>query len=245
MKWVFLSPHPDDIALSCGGLVWELAQSGETAGVWTVCAGDPPPGELSGFAKELHERWETGVQAAAERRGEDAAACRAMGAEYHPMDLPDCVYRRGPDGAWLYPTVMDIFGSLHPGEAELAERIASELEVGLEDGSQVVCPLALGNHVDHQLVRQAAERLGRPTWYYADYPYVLQAPEQLQAATGSGWSAQIFRVSPAGLEAWGRSVAAHASQISTFWPDLEAMQKALREYWQPWQGVQLWRRTRG
>jgi hypothetical protein len=49
---------------------------------------------------------------------------------------------------------------------------------------QLVCPLTLGNHVDHQLVRQAAERIGRPLCYYADLPYGLKnerLPENLVA----------------------------------------------------------------
>jgi LmbE family N-acetylglucosaminyl deacetylase len=206
-----------------------------------VCAADPPDGELSEFAAELHARWETGAQAGEQRRREDAASCREMGAAPRHFAVQDCVYRRDPQGGWLYPTVMHIFGELHPEDEALTGALAREMEAGLPAGAQVVCPLGLGNHVDHQLTRRAAERLGLPLWYYADYPYVLQNPEQLAALPAAGWSAHVFPVSQAGLEAWGRSIAAHASQLSTFWPDLASMRSFLQAYWQPFEGVQLWR----
>ncbi|MBN2499463.1 MAG: PIG-L family deacetylase, partial [Anaerolineales bacterium] len=58
LKLIYLSPHLDDVALSCGGLVWEQAQAGMAVEVWSVCAGDPPPGELSEYARSLHARWD-------------------------------------------------------------------------------------------------------------------------------------------------------------------------------------------
>ena len=68
MEWIYLSPHFDDVALSCGGLLWEQAQAGEGASVWTICAGEVPAGQLSPFAQSLHERWEKGQGAAVQRR---------------------------------------------------------------------------------------------------------------------------------------------------------------------------------
>ena len=53
---VYLSPHLDDAVLSCGGMIHRQAQAGERVVVVTVCAGDPPPGPLSDFARSLHER---------------------------------------------------------------------------------------------------------------------------------------------------------------------------------------------
>jgi len=68
VKWIYLSPHLDDAALSCGGLLWEQSQAGDEVAVWSICAGDPPPGRLSPFARSLQARWGTGSRSAAERR---------------------------------------------------------------------------------------------------------------------------------------------------------------------------------
>ena len=89
--WVFLSPHFDDVVLSAGGLVWELAQSRERVEVWTICAGDPPSGKpLSDYAQMLHMFWELGEQGVPYARSlEDAACCAVLGG-----NLP-ALYRAG------------------------------------------------------------------------------------------------------------------------------------------------------
>jgi LmbE family N-acetylglucosaminyl deacetylase len=246
MNWIYLSPHFDDIALSCGGLVWEQNRTGETVESWTICAGEVPPGPLSPFAASLHARWETSQNAPAERRAEDLAACRAMGAISRHFDLPDCIYRRNPaDAAHLYTSEEAIFGPLHPAEEGLVAQLAADLENLLPASATVVCPLTLGGHVDHRLTRAAAEKINRSMWYYADYPYVLNQAHQLKILRQSGWQSADFPVSESGLEAWITSVAAYTSQVSTFWPDNASMRAALCDYWHGSDGgVRLWRPKR-
>jgi LmbE family N-acetylglucosaminyl deacetylase len=246
MTWIYLSPHFDDIALSCGGLVWEQNQAGEPVQVWSIFAGEIPPGPLSPYAAGLHARWEAGQNAPAERRAEDLTACRAMGAVPRHFDLPDCIYRRGLDQAThLYASEEGIFGPIHPEEQGLVEQLAGNLQAQIPAEAVVVCPLTLGGHVDHRLTRAAVEKIDRNVWYYADYPYVLSRISELEALRQTGWQSTDFPVSETGLEAWTASVAAYTSQISTFWPDVPAMQVSLREYWQEsGSGVQLWRPKR-
>lgn len=245
MPWIYLSPHLDDAALSCGGLIWEQAQAGDLAEIWTICAGDPPPGPLSPFAEFLHARWQTGLKPVAVRRQEDLLACRAIRASAVHFPVPDCIYRTGSSNSdhW-YASEQAIFGDLHPEEARRVESLSQEIANRLPAGASLVAPLALGGHVDHRLVRQVVERLESehhvPTWYYADYPYVLHSASELSALT-RGWLRTVFPISPAGLSAWGAAIAAHSSQISTFWPDLAAMQAAIQAYYQQSGGIPLWR----
>jgi LmbE family N-acetylglucosaminyl deacetylase len=245
MHWIYLSPHLDDIALSCGGLLWEQAQVGEPVSVWTICAGDPPEGPLSAFAEELHDRWETGREATQARRQEDILACQRLGALYRHFSIPDCIYRQGAGSpGQLYTSERAIFGPLHPYEAALVETLSEEITRRLPAQAELVVPLAIGGHVDHRLTRAAAERLaqsGRRLWYYADYPYALSNLEALENLSRAGWLDSPFSVSPAGLAAWQEGVAAHSSQISTFWPNLQTMKGALQAYCQQNKGVHLWR----
>jgi LmbE family N-acetylglucosaminyl deacetylase len=241
MAWIFLSPHFDDIALSCGGMVWEKAQE-EDAPVWTICGGEPPAGELSAFAEALHTRWQTPSEAVRQRQMEDEASCQLLGASPLHFPIPDCIYRPGGDsGIFYYASEESLFGDLHPAEQPLVERLAQELAQALPENAQVVCPLTLGGHVDHRLTRAAAERLGLSLWYYADYPYALQAAETLKTHQEAGWHSQVHPISLAGLHAWQEAIAAHRSQISTFWPDMEAMRAAIRAYWQAESGIRLWK----
>jgi LmbE family N-acetylglucosaminyl deacetylase len=135
-------------------------------------------------------------------------------------------------------------GALHPAEYPLVEDLSRELADLLPSAYTLVVPLALGGHVDHRLVRAAAERLvasGASAWFYADYPYVLGYTTELDLLRQAGWIPCSNPVSPEGITAWQDAIAAHTSQISTFWPDLAAMQEAIQAYCDAYQGVQLWK----
>ena len=241
MTWVYLSPHFDDVALSCGGLVWEQAQSGVLVSIWTICAGDPPPGDLSPFAQMLHARWEAGQNAPMQRKGEDIKSCRHLEASYRHFTIPDCIYRRhAQTGEFMYASLDALSGLLHPGDASIINEIHKELHGSLPSDTTLVCPLALGNHVDHQLTRQAAEELGWKLWYYADFPYVLGRKDQLGQMQSEGWNSMVFPISQAGLRAWQDSIEAHASQISTFWSSALEMRRVIGVYLNLNGGVRLW-----
>ena len=231
MEWIYLSPHLDDIALSCGGLVWEQADAGDRTTIWSLCAGDPPAGELSPFAESLHMRWNTGGEPSAMRRSEDTLACARLKAGYRHFSIPDCIYRRSSeDGHPLYTSEEAIFGPLDPSEQPLVEEVADGMRRLLPVEADLVCPLAVGGHVDHRLVRAAAEKVGRALWYYADYPYVERFSGQIRELLPGGCEQVFWTISEEGMQAWIESVAAHQSQIGSFWPDIESMEAALRRY---------------
>ncbi|MBN1667304.1 MAG: PIG-L family deacetylase [Anaerolineales bacterium] len=236
MQWIYLSPHLDDVALSVGGIVWEQVRRGDRVAIWTICAGDPPPGPLSPFAASLHARWQVGREALAVRRAEDIHSCQALGADFRHFEVPDCIYRRSPlTGEHLYASEEALWVAVHPAEAALVDQISAWLGAAQRPDLQWVCPFSLGQHVDHRLTRLAAERAQLPLWFYADYPYILQAGA---AWPPSGLAATSWAVGAAGLLAWQQAVAAHSSQISTFWADLDEMRAAIADYAAA--GVQLW-----
>jgi LmbE family N-acetylglucosaminyl deacetylase len=243
VRWVYLSPHFDDAALSCGGLIWEQARAGDEVSIWTVCAGEPPAGELSPFALQLHARWNTQQNAPAHRKLEDARSCHLLGASTHYFNIPDCIYRRNPKtGAFLYASEEALTGPLHPADAQTITTLQEQLGPLIASNTVLVSPLAMGHHVDHLLARATVEILNFSPWYYQDYPYVLRDMSLLEQLHRHGWSSQVFPVSERGLLAWQDSVAAHTSQISTFYADENAMRRELTEYWRFSSGVQLWRR---
>lgn len=244
MHWIYLSPHFDDVALSCGGLGWEQVQAGDSVSIWTICAGEPDPSHpFSPFAQALHLRWGTGPASAAARRAEDIASCRVMGASYRHLPVFDCIYRGAAQGQPYYASEEALTGPLHPDEAAGAAQLIRLDAQHLPTGTQVVCPLSLGNHVDHQLTRLAAEQSGHALWYYADFPYVLRRPEQLVGLEQAGWQRENFCLSATGLKAWQDAVAAHASQISTFWADELRMRMAIAEYAAQERAICLWQKS--
>jgi hypothetical protein len=239
MRWIYLSPHFDDAVLSCGGLIWDQAHRGTQVEIWTILAGNPQPGSLSAFALETHDSWGTagGEQTVNLRKAEDLQAAALLDVKPVHFDYPDCIYRRSPKGEVLYPET--VTAVCHPEDADLMKNIASSLEAALLEGDMLVCPLALGGHVDHLLVRQAAEFLRMPLLYYADVPYLLNDPKILEPAVSS-LAGQLHPVSESGLAAWLRGVAAYRSQLDSLYKGTGTLYDAIRSYWARECGIRLW-----
>lgn len=239
MRWIYISPHLDDAVLSCGGLIWELTQSGLPVEVWTIACGYPPPGPISDLARECHDEWGTGTaeQTVSLRREEDHTAVRKVGATAHHFDILDCIYRRSDKSDSLYAVV---FVPPHPADTGLPDEVAVLLSKNLNPDDIIVCPLAIGLHVDHAIVRSAVERLNRPLLYYADIPYLLNHTEGLECAL-DGLFATVYPISYEGLHAWQDGIAAYASQISMLFLSQERMRAAICGYWQEYSGIRLWR----
>ena len=240
MQWIYLSPHFDDAAFSCGGLIWEQVQKGDQVSILTVCAGEPPAGPITDYAQSLHARWETGLDAVAVRRDENLRSSQILGAEVISLAIPDVIYRRSPvDGLPICESDADLFAGLRPEESPLVDNLMKELDKKVPRDSEIVSPLALGGHVDHRLVRTAVEKLGRPTKYYADFPYLIDKGEP-QIENDWEMDYALYPIAGKGLAAWQASIAAHSSQLSTFWSDAKEMQAAVRGYWEPLQGLKIW-----
>jgi LmbE family N-acetylglucosaminyl deacetylase len=207
---IFLQPHYDDVALSCGGTVAVLADQGCGPRMITVFAGELVDEMVGEFAAWKHARW--GVEDAeavqAVRRDEDAAAAGVLGCPVRWLGLPDAIYR-----GERYRSDPELFGSLRAEELELAAHLAEEVRALPEwrPGSRVFVPLGAGSHVDHQLVFEAGRRLaaaGVEVWAYEDCPYAIHTPSGVTsrlAQVGSGVGEPV--VVPIG-EHLGRRIAA-------------------------------------
>jgi LmbE family N-acetylglucosaminyl deacetylase len=239
MRWIYISPHLDDAVLSAGGLIHDQARDGNRVEIWTLVCGFPPEADLPPFAQVLHFQW--GFTSAEEtvrsRRAEDERAAAIVGAKAVHFDgFPDCIYRRDGKGNPLYP--VDVFVEPNPAEADLAAKMTAALAERLEPEDMLVCPLTVGGHVDHVIVRKAVERLNRPVLYYADVPYLLNHPEALGPLTDGG-QAEVRKVSSEGIVAWLTGIAAYASQISTLFESPEAMRELMDAYGRA--GLRLWK----
>ena len=226
----YLSPHLDDAVLSCGGLIIKQTSVGEPVTVVTICAGDPPPGSFSAFALELHARWDLGQAPVAARRTEDREACDHLRASTVHLDIPDAVYRKGSEGEALYLSEAVLIGSIHPEEKELVDRLAIMLADVCPSEARLYCPLTIGGHVDHRLTRRSAELLGRQLWYFHDLPFAARdgrIPTDFARPMGDEATMQLTSEE---IEAWAAAVALYRSQISTFWPETEAIRDELLNF---------------
>lgn len=250
---LFLSPHPDDAVLSCGGLIYDLSQRGERVSVWTLMAQDAPT-TMRGkpYLQSLHQRWGLGDNPYALRRAEDEAACKTLGVETVAFGVwHDAIYRVGADGRFLYTNDDALFADVQPDDPLLDAR----LDTGAwPDVTHLYIPLAVGHHVDHQVVNRAAQLSDWPRlqWhFYEDYPYSATSPEVFFSHGGSqsrpyGMDAiqqaldrvprnlmqSIQKMSSEAIVAKIRAIALYQSQMSTFWPSRDAMAESVQDYHQ-------------
>ena len=240
---IFLSPHLDDVVLSCGGQIIQKIRSGQSILIVTITAGDPPQAGLSSFAKSLHQRWEQPSDAVAARRAEDRLACKRLGADFLHWPFLDCIYRQDPHtGRPLYASEEALFGSLHPSESLLVEQLAHMIS-RLPDWQHLLIPLSAGNHVDHQLTRRAAERYpgSARIIYYEEYPYAQNA-DILEALSPPDldWQPRVIPLSRNDLDTKIEAITCYRSQLSTFFRDQDDLVMQVNKYLIDLGGERLW-----
>jgi len=196
---IFLSPHYDDVALSCGGTVAALVAAACRPVMVTIFGGETPEELVGDFARWKHRRWgyESADAVLTVRREEDAAAAEILGCRTRWLGYFDAIYR-----GERYAADGELFGYLKEVEAGLVPLIADGI-MSLpewEAGTRVYVPLAIGGHVDHQITFATGQLLaarGITVFAYEDCPYAIHSPQgvipRLTALAG--------RVGPAALVA--------------------------------------------
>jgi LmbE family N-acetylglucosaminyl deacetylase len=165
-RLIVLSPHLDDAALSCGGL---LAATRDKVSrlVITVTAGTRSR-ERKGFASPT------------ERRLEDRAAMRELDCDFVHLGFPDAIYRVSPvSGQLIYRDSRERLAAPPIDDAGHVEELYLVLRRLSQDLGNVLVlsPLGIGQHVDHAICARVALRLfgASPNLlFYEDFPYVLR-----------------------------------------------------------------------
>lgn len=184
MRIAFISPHLDDAVWSCGGRIAALRQAGHAVVVHTVFT-------------------ECGEETAV-RHAEDDEALALLEVAAERWGLVDARWRRRPDGEPQHRRTIELFLPPGPADLELVEPI-TDLLAGLTGYDVLYAPLAVGNHVDHQLVHLAVDHMPTPIpiKWYEEIPY--------QARTEP---VGLYRgYEPIDVEAWVRAAGAYRSQI--------------------------------
>ena len=240
-KPIFLSPHLDDVILSCGGLLYETLAQGQQAMVINIFAGLPPSDMVfSDFANYQHQMWGQPQQAYQLRHQEDRAALAHFNLQPCSLDLLDCIYRGEPEkDMWYYTSDEDIFGPIHQSERSnvgtLQQTIAQTLGAHkVTPPWTFYSPLGLGNHVDHQLTFLATriwQAEGHRVYFYEDYPYVQRDAKAL-AQTLSNFKVknQVIPLSPTAFNTKIRAIGEYNSQLNTLFGGINAMPKMVQAY---------------
>lgn len=249
---LFLAPHYDDVALSCGGTVAALARRGAPPLVVTIFGGEPAVTDLTAFARWQHERWGTGEgDTVATRLDEERAAAVALGCATATLPFLDAIYR-----GEAYLSDEALFGTVGPADAALPAPIADALLAlpalaGADPAAvNVFVPLAIGNHVDHQIVYAVGRTLAVRGWRvraYEDFPYAVLGDQTARrlAEVGDAIGTAATRSVAATLAQRVAAIGAYRSQLPVIfrftddWPGaiaahafaLGAGQEAMERFW--------------
>jgi LmbE family N-acetylglucosaminyl deacetylase len=171
---LFLSPHLDDVAFSCGGTLARLKARGWKVALVTVFTRSVLPPSGFALACQTDKGIQPEVDYMAMRREEDRDFAALMEVDSLVWgDLPEAPHRGYDSAAALFtpPREDDRIG------AAVVERLApllAELRPDL-----VLAPQALGSHVDHVQVVRLMTSLGAwdsRTLWYRDTPYAVRQP---------------------------------------------------------------------
>jgi LmbE family N-acetylglucosaminyl deacetylase len=216
---IYLSPHLDDAALSCGGAIARHANTGARVLVVTLCTAAPPPsGPFSDFANAVHQSWGLApAEVVNVRLHEDDLALARLDADTYRAGLLDAIYRR-PDA---YNSRDALFGTPAPDDSLL-----------YSTRQLIYAPLGVGNHVDHQIVYAAArDGAGAVMAFYEDFPYMLWAGafEQRMRAIGQPFIASTIDIDTTLARKIG-AISAYASQLSSLFEEPAAFARIVTDY---------------
>lgn len=169
---VYLSPHLDDAALSCGGAIAQQRANGEQVLVVALCTAAPPPdANFSALAQEFHSIWQlTPAEAVAARLREETTALVFLNVDSYWAGVLDAIYRY-PEA---YHSRDSLFGTPHADDPlwETLRQFCAALRQRVPSAT-IYAPLGVGQHVDHQITYRAAlDGAGQPLAFYEDFPYV-------------------------------------------------------------------------
>jgi LmbE family N-acetylglucosaminyl deacetylase len=159
-----------------------------------------------------------------------------LGADHIHLEYPDAIYRFD-DASFLYLCNEDLFGFLHSSDLDLVAQVTEAImEIHGPEKSATYAPLAVGHHVDHQLVRDVALTLHRksyPVMFYEDYPYV-EAPgaltRELERIDVEKWTKEVQNFDEVNLAVKIEAIAAYASQMDGLFEGVETMAQRVRDY---------------
>lgn len=174
---IFFSPHADDVVLSCGGTIHALVARNEPVAVIGVFAGKIAA-ETSAYARHLHAKWRLPGNAIGHRWREDADAMNTLGVEtIERWDYIEAPYRKNDNGQPSYASNEELIGQIVSDDRWLRDDVTRRIDerVKRAGGDPVLYfPLAVGGHVDHQLLFHAGLEMAagnRRVRFYEDFPY--------------------------------------------------------------------------
>lgn len=187
---VFVSPHLDDAVLSSGGLLLRLASKTETTIMTIFTEASLPPYTFSAKVNlKMCGRLKNAQTLYRIRKEEDMEACRAVNAKHMHLGFQDASFRKKNTSSpisrmigkylaeieHIYPIYRFnvVSGKISREDSRTLFRIEKRLRYLKKKfrNCVVFCPLGIGGHVDHIIVREVCRKVFPKVVFWEDYPY--------------------------------------------------------------------------
>jgi len=180
----FISPHLDDAVFSAGGLMIFLAKKNPVTVVNVFTEAGDLPYTLSAKkylsvcevddARKLFEQ----------RRNEDQKVLEKVGVKVVNLGFVDALWRKkeGVARFKIIPEFANVYATFRLGIARgkisiydqsLVKNLKKKLSGLVTNNAIIFCPLGIGKHVDHIIVRDVCSQAFAKLIYWSDFPYLL------------------------------------------------------------------------
>jgi GlcNAc-PI de-N-acetylase len=167
---IYVSPHMDDAAYSCGGRILQERRAGRRVLVITLFGtGKGAPSTTVGGSGG------SALSDYAQRSAEEEAVMAALDADFVWVDYPELLFRPKRLGELLRFLLPYLPLPPSPVGDDLFALLAGLIAQRLAPGGSVYFPLGVGFHPDHRLVTDVGRALHGlgvfPVLFYEDVPY--------------------------------------------------------------------------
>lgn len=195
IKCYFISPHLDDAILSAGGLISYLASKTTVEVITIFTKPSPKPYTLSTkvFLKNCNFR--DAEDLFNKRRLEDQYVFTKLNLNYHHLGFTDASWRKKinpnrilkvfskiiPELIHIYPIYRNYLkkgvtsGHVSNEDEQNVTLIKQKLNKIIKNKKNILifCPIGIGLHVDHILVRNLCQNSFKNIIFWSDFPYSL------------------------------------------------------------------------
>jgi len=184
---VFVSPHLDDAILSCGGLIYFLSSQTEVKviNVFTKVSNSKASYSIKKFVRKCG--YNDAKKLFQDRIVEDEKVLGRINIKPINLGFTDALWRtkrfqKGfrkilakyiPELRFIYPSGLHLLsGKISKFDTGIVEKVSRAIFGSVDVSDSILfVPLAIGNHVDHVIVRKACETLGGQIIFWSDFPY--------------------------------------------------------------------------
>ncbi len=225
---LFISPHLDDVAFSCGGALIELRRNGWQTILCTVFTNSVLNPAGFALACQTDKGLSPEIDYMSLRRAEDLAFARIADAnETLHLDFLEAPHRS-------YNSALELFAGIKTDD-QIWRELAIEFKKVIEQTNPdlIFAPQGIGNHVDHLQTIKAllANDFAAPICWYRDTPYVIRNKNVLPSdLLPENLTEKAAAISAEALAKKIEGCAAYASQIDFQFGGAQKLAETLREF---------------